>query len=127
MFLDFSALFNCLASCRNTKAEITILTSYNTRIGIETITCVEISGGVITADITSTIISAYLRYLRKNCGVTKPILVKKYIIIGNSKITPAARALARTKPIYESISNSFLTCSPTVKLAKKFMESGAII
>ena len=71
------ARFNSRASWRVTKAEIKILASYKIKIGIDTMTCVEISGGVITAETTKTMINAYFLYFLKNCGVTKPILVKK--------------------------------------------------
>ena len=47
------------------------------------------SGGVITADKIKTITIANFRLFFKNVGVTRPILVKKYINMGSSKIRPS--------------------------------------
>ena len=76
-------------------------------IGTATITCVEISGGVIIAAKINTITNAYLRFFLRNSGVTSPILVRKYMIIGSSNIKPEASTEALTSPINESMSNSF--------------------
>lgn len=74
-----------------------ILSSYNIMIGKATITWLAMSGGVITADKTSTITSANFLYFLKYSGVTIPILVKKNIKIGNSKIRPLASTEVRTR------------------------------
>ena len=57
------------------------------------------SGGVITADIISTMTNAIFLYFFKISGVTRPTLVRKYIIIGNSKISPQAITAALTVEI----------------------------
>ena len=46
------------------------------------------SGGVIIADKLNKITNANFLFFFKNTGLTIPILVKKYIIIGSSKINP---------------------------------------
>ena len=46
------------------------------------------SGGVIIADKDNKITNANFLFDFKNFGVTIPILVKKYITIGSSKINP---------------------------------------
>ena len=89
--------------------EINILTWYNTTIGIATIIWLATSGGVIIAARTKTNTSAYFLYLTRDSGVTTPALVKKYIIIGNSKIIPEAIAEDLTKLIKEPKSISLST------------------
>ena len=61
------------------------------------------SGGVITADIINTITNAYFLVFIKKSGVTTPILVKKYMMIGNSKIKPEANTDDFNKEMYELI------------------------
>ena len=49
------------------------------------------------ADMLSTITIANFRLLRKKSGVTRPILVKKYIKMGSSKIKPEESTAARNR------------------------------
>jgi len=62
-----------------------------------TIIWLTMSGGVITAESIKTIIKANFRYFRRISGVTKPIFVRIYIIIGNSKTIPQANTEVRTR------------------------------
>ena len=71
------------------------------------------SGGVITADRIKTMTKAILRYFVKISGVTKPTLVRKKMIIGNSNITPQAMTEALTVAMKELISISLSTSSLT--------------
>jgi len=57
------------------------------------------SGGVIIADKLSKITNANFLFFFKNIGLTIPILVKKYIIIGSSKINPDDKTEALNNPI----------------------------
>ena len=57
------------------------------------------SGGVIIADKDSNITKANFLFDFKNFGVTIPIFVKKYIMIGSSKINPEAKTDALSKLI----------------------------
>ena len=66
-------------------------------IGIATIIWLAISGGVIIAERVNTITSDILRYLRIRLGLIRPILVRKYTNMGNSKIKPADSTDARTR------------------------------
>jgi hypothetical protein len=54
-----------------------ILNSYKIRTGIDTITWLATSGGVITAEIMKIITIANLRYVFRISGVTNPMRVKK--------------------------------------------------
>ena len=67
-------------------------------IGMATIIWLATSGGVIIADNTKTNTRANFLYFFIISGVTKPILVRKYIIIGNSNISPEAKTEALIKP-----------------------------
>ena len=57
------------------------------------------SGGVIIAEILKTITIANFLFFCKKFGVTKPILVKKKIKIGSSKINPEDKTEALNNPI----------------------------
>ena len=66
-----------------------ILNSNNEYNGMNTIVWLYQSGlGVINAEITKITITAYFLTLRKNLGVTMPILVNKNIITGISNAMP---------------------------------------
>ena len=66
---------------------------------MQTIIWLAISGGVIIADKDNNITRANFLFDLRNLGVTNPIFVKKYIIIGSSKINPEAKTEALNKPI----------------------------
>ena len=57
--------------------EIITLNSKIISIGMATIVWLTTSGGVTIAATISTITTAYLRYFRKNVGVTNPSFVRK--------------------------------------------------
>jgi hypothetical protein len=57
------------------------------------------SGGVIIAAKIKTITKAYFLFFLRNSGVTNPILVRKKIIIGSSKINPDANVDALISPM----------------------------
>ena len=58
-----------------------------------------ISGGVIIADRLNKITNANFLFFLRNEGLTIPIFVKKYIIIGNSKIKPDDKTEALKSPM----------------------------
>ena len=60
-----------------------------------------------------------------NSGVSKPLLVKKYTNIGNSKIIPVAKLTVVTVDINEVKLIWFATLLLTWYDPKKFTESGA--
>ena len=79
--------------------DIKILISYKIRTGIVTIIWLVISGGVIIAEILKTMTIANFLFLRRKFGVTSPILVRKKIRIGSSKINPEDKTEALSNPI----------------------------
>jgi len=93
---------------------------------METITWVAISGGVITAEIINTMTKANFLFFLMNAGVTRPILLKKKIIIGSSKIIPPAKTEERTILIKDSMSNWFSTVLEILKLDRKLIDKGTI-
>ena len=80
--------FNCLRSIRLASK---IPTSYKNTRGKETNIWLNTSGGVIIAAKVSTSTKACLRYFFKNEAVINPVLLKKNISTGSSKITPDER------------------------------------
>ena len=62
-----------------------------------TIIWLAISGGVMMADMLSTITIANFRLLRKKSGVTRPILVKNTSKWGVQKIKPEESTAARNR------------------------------
>ena len=68
-------------------------------MGMATIIWLAMSGGVMTADSVNTITNDILRYLRIKLGVIRPILVRKYTNMGNSKMKLADSTDARTNAV----------------------------